>query len=141
MTRVAAVAAIRDWTVKPAANPGRAMRFHPAHRRSRLVSETTPRAVMASEAVALTQKPRPMGKENVVGSAGRAEDHPGGPPQASYVHASTQGRPAARSRNDGLVRRRGIPRRFNPAPNGTRTFAAIPFESARFPAASTDSIR
>src|SRR5229473_5337361 len=141
MTRVAPVAAVSDWTVKPAANPGRAMRFHPAHNRSRFVSGTTPSVVIASEAVALSQKPRLMGRENVTGSAGIAEDHPGGFAQASYVHASTQGRPAARSRNDGLVRRTCIPRRFNPAPNGTRTFAAIPFESTRFPAASTDSIR
>src|SRR5207244_6740009 len=105
MPRVAPVAAITDPTVTPVANPGRAIRFQPAHRWRRLVRVTTPKAVTMSEVVPFSQKPRPATKENVVASAGSAEDHPFPPSQESYVHASSHARPAANAANVGSLKK------------------------------------
>src|SRR5438034_8039091 len=82
------------------------MRFHPEHRWRRLVWVTTPKAVTMSDAVPFNQKPRPATNENVVASAGSAEDQPFPPPQASYVHASAHARPAAKAPNVGSAKRR-----------------------------------
>src|SRR2546427_5290498 len=96
MARVAPVAAITDPTVTPVASPGSAIRFQPEHRWRRLVWVTTPKAVTMSEVVPFSQKPRPATNENVVASAGSAEDHPFLPSQEPEVHESAPALPAAR---------------------------------------------
>src|SRR5437016_12440408 len=117
MTRVASVAAITDPTVTPVANPGRAIRFQPAHRWRRLVRVTTPKAVTMSEVVPFNKKPRPAANENVVASAGSAEDHPLPPSQESEVLAPAHARLAAKVPHVGSVKRRRNPRRFKPSLN------------------------
>src|SRR5919204_4028403 len=74
--RVAPIAVRSPWTVQPVANPGRAIRFQPAHSLKRVVWEMTPRRGTESEAVPLSQKPRPRGNENPVASVGRTDAHP-----------------------------------------------------------------
>src|SRR5947207_3450059 len=138
MTAVAPVAAIRLPAVMPAAKPGRATRFQPAHKWIRFVCRTTPNAVREPGAVPFIQKPRPGTSENDAASVGIAEDQPTPPAQASQVQASAQAIPAAKSTNAGSVKRRGTPRRLRPEEKAMRTFAAIAFERPRFPAASTD---
>src|SRR5439155_21817469 len=83
MTAVPPVAAIRLPAVMPAAEPGRATRFQPAHKWIRFVCRTTPNAVREPGAVPFVQKPRPGTSENDAASVGIAEDQPTPPAQAS----------------------------------------------------------
>src|SRR5437016_14381078 len=103
MTWSAPVAPFRVWTVTPEANPGRAIRFQPAHRRTAEVLARRPRATAKSDAVPLSQKPLPVGSRNVVPSVGRAADHARPAAHASDDHAPAHAPPATPSPKSGSV--------------------------------------
>src|SRR3989454_9244202 len=141
MTWSAPVAVFSVWTVTPEAKPGRAIRFQPAQRWTAEVPARKPSATAESDAVPLSQKPRPAGNRNVVPSVGSAEDQAKPVAHASYDHASAHARPAMTSPKTGSVRDTGIPSRFSPARKGMRTLTARVVEFATLFAASTFSIR